>query len=307
MIVGIGSIALDTTTTPFDTVQEVLGGAVVNFALSASFFNETGIVGVIGTDFPKEYYDILDERLDLRGLKVKEGRTFQFESTYDYSLCKRYNTKTYLNVMENFDPILPESYKDAEYLYLGTNEPTQNLQLLKSARSPKLTACDTIELWIETMKDETLEVMSNVDVVILNDDETRLLCGTPNLLKGGKTILDWGTNTKHVIIKKGEHGALLVSKGDERHMIFPSSGYPLEDIVDPTGAGDAFAGGFLGHIARSTKKEENITINTIKEAMVYGHIMGSFTVEEFSVKRLLNLTLEEIEERYKVYKEMVMF
>ena len=305
MIVGIGSIALDTTTTPFDTVQEVLGGAVVNFALSASFFKEeTGIVGVIGTDFPKEYYDILDERLDLRGLKIEEGKTFRFESTYDYSLCKRYNTRTHLNVMDGFIPTLPEAYKDTEYLYLGTNEPTQNLEMLRKMRSPKLTACDTIELWIETMKDETLEVMSKVDVVILNDDETRLLCGTPNLLKGGKMILEWGTNTKHVIIKKGEHGALLLSKGD---LIFPSSGYPLEDIVDPTGAGDAFAGGFLGHIARNTKKEKNISAETIKEAMIYGHIMGSFVVEEFSINKLLTLTLKEIEQRYSVYKEMVMF
>jgi len=304
MIVGIGSIALDTTTTPFDTVQEVLGGAVVNFALSASFFNETGIVGVIGTDFPKEYYDILNERLNLHGLKIEEGKTFRFESTYDYSLCKRYNTRTHLNVMDGFIPTLPEAYKDAEYLYLGTNEPTQNLEMLRKMSSPKLTACDTIELWIETMKDETLEVMSKVDVVILNDDETRLLCGTPNLLKGGKMILEWGTNTKHVIIKKGEHGALLLSKGD---LIFPSSGYPLEDIVDPTGAGDAFAGGFLGHIARNTKQEKNISAETIKEAMIYGHIMGSFVVEEFSINKLLTLTLKEIEQRYNVYKEMVMF
>lgn len=303
MILGIGSIALDTTTTPFDTVQEVLGGAVVNFALSSSLFEETGIVGVIGTDFPKDYYDILDERLDLRGLKIEEGKTFRFESTYDYSLCKRYNKKTHLNVMDGFIPTLPEAYKDVEFLYLGTNEPTQNLELLKKMRSPKLVACDTIELWIETMREETLEVMSNVDVVILNDDETRLLCDTPNLLKGGKNILEWGTKTKHVIIKKGEHGALLISKDG----IFPSSGYPLEEIVDPTGAGDAFAGGFLGHIARSTKKEKSITLDTLKEAMVYGHIMGSFVVEEFSVNKLLSLTLEEIEQRYNVYKEMVMF
>jgi sugar/nucleoside kinase (ribokinase family) len=304
MIVGIGSLALDTTRTPFDTVQEVLGGAIVNFSLASCLFGvKTGIVGVIGTDFPKDYYDILDERLDLRGLKIEEGKTFRFESTYDHSLSSRYNTKTHLGVMEGFTPSLPEAYQDAEFVYLGTNEPTQNLELLKKIRSPRLTACDTIELWIETMKEETLEVMSKVDCVILNDDETRLLCGTPNLLKGGKTILEWGTNTKHVIIKKGEHGALLVSKDG----IFPSSGYPLEEIVDPTGAGDAFAGGFLGHIARSTKNERDISIDTIKEAMAYGHIIGSFVVEEFSVKKLLDLTLEEIEQRYSVYKEMCMF
>jgi len=304
VIIGIGSIALDCTTTPFDAVKDVLGGAIVNFGLSSSHYERTGIVGVIGTDFPKRYHDILNERLDLDGVKVEDGKTFRFESEYDYSLCKRYNTKTHLGVMDGFIPSLPENYRDAEFLYLGTNNPIQNLEVLRKMRSPKLTACDTIELWIETMKEETLEVMSKVDIVILNDDETRLLTGTPNLLRGGKVILEGGTNTKHIIIKKGEHGALLVSKGD---FIFPSTGYPLEEVVDPTGAGDAFAGGFIGHIARSSNQCEVIDIDVIKEAIVYGNIMGSFVVQNFGINSLLQIDMSMIEDRYEAYKKMVSF
>lgn len=297
MIIAIGSIALDTTRTPFKTVKNVLGGSATYFGLASSFFSRTGIVGVVGNDFPKKYYELLKERLDISGLKIIEGKTFRFDSSFDYDLGKRVTNKTDLNVFEKFDPILPKEYRRAEYVYLGNIDPEQQLKILEQVNKPRLTVSDTIELWISTKRRKLIEIISRVDCMVLNDDEVRQLCKTPNIINGAETILDWGT--KFVVVKKGEHGAILFSHDG----IFPTPGFPMGNVVDPTGAGDSFAGGFLGHITRKGKLDEN----TIKEAIVYGNVMGSFAVEDFSVNRLLSLKVEDIEERYQKYRNIVKF
>lgn len=297
MILDIGSISLDTTITPFKTVTEVMGGSATYFGIVASFFAETGLVGVIGDDYPKEYRRILEERLDTTGLAVEEGRSFRFDSQFGYDLGVRTTLKTELNVFGEWSPVIPGEYADAEYVYIGNIGPDQQLRVLEQVDEPKLTVADTIEFWIKNQKERLLELISRVDGMVLNDEEVRQLCQTSNIIRGARAILEMGPD--FVIIKKGEHGAVLFT----REMIFPTCGYPLDEVVDPTGAGDCFAGGFMGHLARSG----NLSQKTLREAVVYGNVMGSFAVEMFGVERFLDLTMEEIEARYLKYKRMVTF
>jgi sugar/nucleoside kinase (ribokinase family) len=298
MIICIGTIGLDTTRTPFKIAERVLGGAAVYTGLSASFFEKVGLSGIIGKDFPAKYHRLLKEKLDITGVKVdKKAKTFFYDSTFDYGFVKRTANKTELNAIADFSPELPESYKKADYIYLANNDPEQNLKALEQVDNPKLSVCDTIEYWIVNKKKQVKKMMSSVDVVVLNDDEIRLLCKEPNLITGARKVLSWGP--KYVIVKKGEHGSLLITDG----FIFPASGYPMEDVVDPTGAVDSFAGGFLGHISRKRKLDEK----TLKEAVVYGNVMGSFAVEDFSVWKFLAIDMEDIEKRYQRYREIVKF
>ena len=297
MILDIGSISLDTTITPFKTVTEVMGGSATYFGIVASFFAETGLVGVIGDDYPEKYRRILEERLDTTGLVVEEGRSFRFDSQFGYDLGVRTTLKTELNVFGDWNPIIPKEYADAEYVYIGNIGPDQQLRVLEQLDEPKLTVADTIEFWIKNQRERLLELISRVDGMVLNDEEVRQLCQTPNIVKGAKAILEMGPD--FVIIKKGEHGAVLFT----REMIFPTCGYPLDEVVDPTGAGDCFAGGFMGHLARNGE----LSRKTLREAVVYDNVMGSFAVELFGVERFLDLTIEEIEARYRKYKRMVTF
>lgn len=297
MILDIGSIALDTTRTPFKTVTDVMGGSATFFGIVASFFAETGMVGVIGDDYPEEYLKILKERLDLTGLVVEKGRTFRFDSQFGYDLGVRTTLKTELNVFGEWSPMIPEEYRDAEYVYIGNIGPDQQLQVLDQVDDPKLTVADTIEFWINNRREQLTELISRVNGMVLNDEEVRQLSQIPNIIKGARTILELGPD--FVIIKKGEHGAILFTQ----EMIFPTCGYPLEEIEDPTGAGDCFAGGFMGHLARRGELSQK----TFREAVVYGNVMGSFAVERFGVERFLTLTMEEIEDRYQMYKRMVSF
>jgi sugar/nucleoside kinase (ribokinase family) len=297
MILDIGSISLDTTTTPFKTATEIMGGSATFFGLVASFFAETGLVGVVGDDYPEEYIRILEERLDTRGLVVEKGRSFRFESRFGYDLGVRTTLKTELNVFGDWSPVIPEEYADAEYVYIGNIGPEQQLRVLDQLNRPKITVADTIEYWMKNQREQLLELISRVDGMVLNDEEVRQLCETPNIVKGARAILEMGPD--FVIIKKGEHGAILFTP----EMIFPTCGYPLEEVVDPTGAGDCFAGGFMGHLARSG----DLSRKTLREAVVYGNVMGSFAVERFGVERFLDLTMEEIEGRYRKYKSMVSF
>lgn len=298
MIISVGTIGLDTTRTPFKSVERVLGGAAVYSGLSASFFSKTGLVGVIGKDFPPTYYEILKKKLDLEGVQQDfNGKTFFYDSTFDYGFIRRQSNVTELNVIKDFFLKIPGCYKKAKYIYLANNDPEQNIEALNQFYSPKITACDTIEYWILNKRSFVEKMMSQVDVVILNDDEIRLFTKEPNLIKAAKKILSFGP--KFVIVKKGENGSLLVSDS----FVFPAPGYPIENVVDPTGAGDSFAGGFLGHICRKGK----ISQKTLKEAVIYGNVMGSFAVEDFSVNRFLTLKKEDIEKRYQKYKEIVNF
>jgi len=298
LLVGLGSIGLDTTRTPFKTVTEVLGGSGSYFSLSSSLFTETGLIGIIGDDFPKQYMEIFKKKINVEGLEVEKGKTFRYDSSFGYDLGARTTNKTELNVFGGWHPKVPEYYRDADFLYLGNVGPEQQLEVLEQMKkTPKLTMADTIELWINTQRDNLIEVISRLNGMVLNDKEIRQLCETSNIYKGARKIIDWGA--EFVIVKKGEHGATLYTDD----CIFPSCSYPLRDIIDPTGAGDSFAGGFMGHIARQGRCDEK----TFREAVIYGNVMGSFCVEKFSVDRLLDITIEDIENRYNDYKKIVSF
>lgn len=275
-----------------------MGGAATYASLSSSIFTSTSIVGIVGSDFPTEYRNILDDRVDTRGVITKEdGKTFHYDSSFDYDLYHRTSNKTELNVIEDFEPVIPNQYIDSEYVYLANNDPIQNIKILEHFSDPKLIVCDTIEYWILNQKQDIIKMMSKVDGVVINDEEARLLCKTTNLIKCAKLIMSWGP--WFTIIKKGEHGSLFVNDDT----VFPAPAYPMEEIVDPTGAGDSFAGGFMGHIA----KQNSLSVNTMKEAVIYGNVMGAFAVEGFGVKKLLEITKEDVQNRYETYRNIVNF
>ena len=298
MITVFGTIALDTTRTPFKTQTRIMGGAATYASLSSSLFTSTSIVGIVGSDFPSEYRNILDNRVDTRGIITKgDGKTFHYDSSFDYDLYHRTSNKTELNVIADFEPVIPDQYIDSEYVYLANNDPIQNIKILKYFSNPKLIVCDTIEYWILNRKQDIIKMISRVDGVVINDEEAKLLCKTTNLIKCAKLIMSWGP--WFTIIKKGEHGSLFVNSDT----VFPAPAYPMEEIVDPTGAGDSFAGGFMGYIA----KHNSMSINTMKEAVIYGNVMGAFAVEGFGVKKLLEITKQDVQNRYETYSDIVKF
>jgi sugar/nucleoside kinase (ribokinase family) len=252
----------------------------------------------VGSDFPSKYRNILDNRVDTKGIITKQdGKTFHYDSSFDYDFAHRISNKTELNVIADFEPVIPDEYIESEYIYLANNDPVQNMKILEYFSNPKLTVCDTIEYWILNKREDIVKMMSKVDGVVINDEEARLLCKTTNLIKCAKLIMSWGP--RFTIVKKGEHGSLFI-KDDT---VFPAPAYPMEEIVDPTGAGDSFAGGFMGHIA----KQNNTDISTMKEAVIYGNVMGAFAVEDFGVQKLLAVTKEDVQNRYQTYRNMVKF
>jgi sugar/nucleoside kinase (ribokinase family) len=298
----VGSIGLDTIQTPFSRVDEALGGSATYISVAASYFtqpNEIHLVGVVGEDFDNEYIDLLKKyNADLEGLQIiKGGKTFRWSGKYHYDFNVRDTLSTDLNVFENFNPIIPEKSKKNEFVLLGNIMPTLQLHVLDQVDNPKFVVCDTMNLWIETMKEELIEVLRRVDVLIINDSEARMLAEEPNLVKAAKIIQ--GHGPKYLIIKKGEHGALLFNDDT----IFSAAAYPLEDIYDPTGAGDAFAGGFTGYL----HKTNDLSFENLNRAVIYGSTMASFDVEEFSTKGLENLTHEQIQKRFKEFKELTEF
>jgi cytidine kinase len=298
MLTVFGTIALDTTRTPFRTEIKIMGGAATFASLSSSLYTRTCIVGVTGSDFPSHYREILDNRLDTKGVITNlQEKTFHYDSTFDYDLSHRTTNKTELNVIANFEPTVPNEYRQSQYIYLANNDPIQNIKLLEFFPNPKLTVCDTIEYWILNKKDEVIKMMSKVNGVVINDEEARLLCKTANLIKCAKMIMSWGP--QFAIIKKGENGSLLFMDD----YIFPAAAYPMEEIVDPTGAGDAFAGGFIGYLAQ----QDNLEIRTFKEAVVHGNVMGAFAVEDFGVKKLIAITKEDIKKRFELYRKTIEF
>ena len=298
MLAVFGTIALDTTRTPFAIQSKILGGAATFASLSSSFFTQTSIIGIVGSDFPAEYRKILDKRMDTRGIvRNDNGRCFHYDSTFDYDLSHRTTNKTELNVIADFNPAPPSEYLDTDYLYLANNDPVQNMKLLEHFSNPKLTVCDTIEYWILYRRDEVIKMMRQVNGVIINQEEARLLCKEHNLIKCAKYIMSLGP--EFTVIKKGENGALLFFED----LIFPAPAYPLDVVVDPTGAGDSFAGGFMGYIAQQKKK----TTNVMKEAVIYGNVMGAFAVQDFGVSALLSLSKSDIQNRYEQYRSMISF
>ncbi|MFA6048756.1 MAG: PfkB family carbohydrate kinase [Candidatus Micrarchaeia archaeon] len=291
-------MALDTTTTPFKRVERVLGGSASYFALAASFFHPTAVVSAVGGDFPQKYWDLLAERgIDLSCVqRKKDEKTMFFDSSFGYDLHGRKANKLELNVFEDFVPDISETLAKSEYVYLGTLLPSVQKQLLLETPKKKFAFMDTIEYYIQTDKKGLEQVLSEVDGVVLNDVEARMLCGVPQIIKAGKKLLDYGM--KLVIIKKGEHGSMVFSDDGS---VLPFPAVPLEEIVDPTGAGDSFAGGFVGHIARCGGKLDE---RTIKQAVAYANVMGSFAVEKFGVDGLKR-TPAEVEKRFEEYKHMI--
>jgi len=297
MLIVFGSVALDTIRTPTRVLKDVLGGAATFAAISASFFVKPGLIAVIGQDFPKKYHKILNKFLDLCGLERANGKTFRYDGSYDETLSHRTTNKTELNVLGDFNPTVPDEYKKSEFVYLANNDPVQNIKIIKEFDGIKFSMCDTIDFWISTKRDDVIKMMGLVNSVVINDEEAKLLTKTQNLIKCAKKIMEWGA--EYVIIKKGEHGSLLFYED----VVFPSPAFSMENIVDPTGAGDSFAGGMIGYMA----SKNSTKISTLREAVVYGNIMGSFAVEEYGIDRLSKLRKPQIQKRFSQYKKMIRF
>ncbi len=294
----VGSVAFDSVKTPLGEVDNVLGGAAVYSATAATFFSPVQLVGVVGQDFPPEHLDFLRSRgVDLTGLQVQPGETFRWKGFYDFDVNQAHSLETHLNVFENFRPSLPDSYRDAKYVFLANIDPELQLEVLEQVRSPRLTLCDTMNFWIEGKRDALLEVLRRVDVAFMNDAEVRELCGTFSLVKAARQVMSYGPKT--VIIKKGEHGAVMFTEGS--HFSAPS--YPLEEVKDPTGAGDTFEGGFIGYLAHA----DHLTEANLRKAVIYGSVLASFNVEDFSLERMRRLTMEEIQERYREFRRIAFF
>lgn len=295
-----GSIALDTTRTPFQTKERILGGAATYASLSGSFFVPASLIGIVGYDFPQSYQTLLENKVGTKGLiKHAEKKTFFYDSSFDYDLSHRTTNKTELNVIEDFEPMVPMEYANSKFVYLANNDPDQNLKILKKFDRPELVVCDTIEYWIREKKNSVISMMEKTHGVIINDQEARLLCNLPNLIKCGKQILSWGPS--FVIIKKGEHGVLFFCNDD----VFPIPGYPIEDIVDPTGAGDSFAGGFMGYLISKYQKNFFDNIDLVKESILFGNIMGTFAIEDFGINKLVNIGINDIMDRNKRYRNLL--
>lgn len=296
-ILVVGTVALDNIETPFGKEDDVLGGSATHFAAGASFFTPVRLVGVVGDDFPHDRLKFLEQRnVDLSGIEVVPGgKTFRWAGRYHLDLNHRDTLGTWLNVLETFDPKLPSGWETSEYVFLANIDPVLQRQVLEQVKSPKLVVADTMNFWISSMRDEFLETLSRVDVLIINDEEARQLSEQPNLVKAARFIQERGPKT--VIVKKGEHGALLFHES----RIFSAPAYPLEDVHDPTGAGDTFAGGFFGYLARAGKSDEE----TLRRAVVYGSALASFCVEKFGPERLRDLTAGEVESRVKEFHDLV--
>jgi cytidine kinase len=300
LLTVFGTVALDTTRTPFRTETRILGGAATFASVSSSMFAPTSIVAAVGPDMPAEHIRALSSKgIDTKGIIIIQGsKTFHYDSSFDYDLSNRTTNKTELGAIAGFDPVIPEEYIKSDYVYLANNDPKQNIKILRHFQKPRLVVCDTIEFWINGSRDDVVKMIEMTDGVVINDNEARLLCKEANLAKCAKKIMSWGS--KFAIIKKGENGAILFTK---EGLVFPAAAFFLDEIVDPTGAGDSFAGGFLGHIARKGVTD----FSTMKEAVIYGNVMGSFAVEDFGIKRLLSITKDDIEDRYEKYCNLVQF
>ena len=297
-ILVVGTVAFDSIETPFGNAERVLGGSASYFALAASYFAPVRLVGVIGQDFPQEYLELFKQRsVDLEGLRKESGETFHWRGRYHEDINIRDTLELHLNVLSGFVPRLPESYRDAEYVFLGNIDPAMQIEVLNQLRRMRLVVCDTMDHWIQESGKELRAVLKRIEMLVLNDSEARLLSGCNNIVRAARTILKMGP--KVVLIKRGEYGVLQFSDSS----IFATPAYPLEEVFDPTGAGDSFAGGFLGQLARSGDHSQR----GVRRAIVYGSVVASFTVEDFGVKRLTNVSVDDIEERYKGFAQLTDF
>ncbi|HEU5322618.1 MAG TPA: PfkB family carbohydrate kinase [Methylomirabilota bacterium] len=293
----VGSVALDSVQTPFGRVEEALGGSATFFSYSASFFTGVRLVATVGEDFPERHLRLLEQRgVDLAGLQVARGRTFRWAGAYGYDLNEARTLDTQLNVFADFRPALADGLARAPFLFLANIDPELQLDVLRQMKArPRLVALDTMNFWIQGKREALLRVLAEVDVVTVNDGEARQLAGEPNLVRAARAIAALGPRT--VVVKRGEYGALLLSDG----AFFVIPAFPLESVFDPTGAGDTFAGGFMGHLAA----EDRVDAAAMRRAMVYGSVMASFAVEDFSLDRLTRLTPAEVADRYAAFHDLV--
>ena len=295
----VGSVALDSVETPFGLKEDVLGGSATYFSTSASFFAPTQVVAVVGEDFPQAHLDFLKARgVDLEGVTREKGRTFRWKGRYGFQLNEAETLDTQLNVFQSFSPRLPEKYRDAQYVFLGNIHPELQSQVVDQVKAPKLVAADTMNFWINGSRPALLKTLKRVNLLFVNDGEARQLTGEHNIVRAARAIL--GMGPQRVVIKRGEYGALLF---DQDH-IFACPAMPLADVFDPTGAGDTFAGGFMGMLATSGGNHD---IRALRRAMVMGSVMASFTVEKFSLERLREVNRKDIHARFAEFKRLTHF
>jgi len=298
-LVVVGSVALDSIETPSAKRDNVLGGSAVHFSYAASFFTGVGLVGVVGEDWPEEHTSLLQSRqIDTAGLQViPGGKTFAWRGKYQPNMNDRDTLEVHLNVFEDFDPVLPESFKQSEFVFLANGSPVVQMKVLEQVKRPKLVVADTMDLWINIQNDELRGLLKRVDGLLLNDSEAKLLADDENLVRAGHKVREMGP--KFVILKKGEHGAMFFSE----HETFVMPAFPTETVVDPTGAGDSFAGGMMGYLAEQTE----FSAQTFKSAMAYGTVTASYNVEDFSLDRLKRLQRSDIDQRLNQYRRMLTF
>lgn len=295
----VGSIALDSVETPSETRDNVLGGSAVYFSYAASYFSSVRLVGVVGEDWPREHTELLEVRnIDTSGIQViPGGKTFRWRGKYETNMNDRETLEVHLNVFEKFDPVLPEEYRRCKFLFLANGSPVVQMKVLDQVPGASLTVADTMDLWISTQHDELLQLLKRIDGLVLNDSEAKLLTDDENLVRAGHKVREMGP--RFVIIKKGEHGAMFFSE----HETYVMPAYPTADVVDPTGAGDSFAGGMMGYLA----EKGNFEPQTLKEAMAYGTLAASFNVEDFSLERFKSIDRADIDQRMQEYRKMLSF
>ncbi|MCX5778378.1 MAG: PfkB family carbohydrate kinase [Elusimicrobia bacterium] len=297
-ILVVGSVALDSVKTPFGTREDALGGSGTYFSVSASYFTSVNLVAVVGSDFPQKHINLLKRHaIDVDGLQRVPGKTFRWKGRYTYDLNTAETLDTQLNVFAQFKPSIPEKYKNSKYVFLGNIDPELQLEVLKQVKKPDLVVCDTMNFWISSKKKELIKTLKHVDILVINEAEVRQLAEEKNLVKAARMICSWGP--KSLVVKRGEYGALFFNKGH----IFSAPALPLEDILDPTGAGDSFAGGFVGYLA----KTGDISDKSLRRAIVFGSVMASFNVEDFSVGRLDRLKWPIIKKRFDQFKVLTHF
>lgn len=294
----VGSVAFDSVETPFGKAEDILGGSATYFSTSASYFTDVNLVAVVGEDFPEKHINFLKmRRINLDGLERTNGKTFRWQGRYGFDLNEAQTLNTELNVFEHFKPKLPEHYRDAEVVFLANIDPDLQRDVLEQTKGPRIVAADTMNFWIESKKDSLIETLKRVNILLINDSEARQLTGEPNLVKAARKIISYGPDT--LLIKQGEYGVTMFNS----HGIFIAPAYPLEDVFDPTGAGDTFAGGFVGYLANTM----DFSDTSLRRAAVMGSVMASFNVEDFSLNRIRELDYKEIESRFREFKRISHF
>ncbi|HSB32917.1 MAG TPA: PfkB family carbohydrate kinase [Nitrospirota bacterium] len=294
----VGTVALDSVKTPFGNVDNALGGSATYFSTSASYFTDVRLVAVIGEDFPKEHIQFLRSKaIDTRGLEIQKGETFRWKGEYSYDLNEARTLATDLNVLATFKPRIADDYRDSEVVFLANVDPEIQLDVLKQVKKPKLVACDTMNYWIASKPDALQRMLREVDLLTINEAEIRQLAEEASLVKAAKRVQAMGPKT--IVVKQGSYGALMFNG----HSVFSAPAYPLESVFDPTGAGDTFAGGFMGFLASTM----NFTEDSMRKAVIFGSVMASLNVEAFSLDRLRSLDYREIEGRYREFKKLTHF